>query len=61
MREARSKGLKVVAITNVKGSTVSREADAVIYTQAGMELSLIHISAITTLRNGCRRQSAAAC
>ena len=48
MREARSKGLKVVAITNVKGSTVSREADAVIYTQAGMEIAVASTKAYIT-------------
>ena len=32
--------MKVVAITNVKGSSISREADATMYTQAGMEIAV---------------------
>ena len=48
MREARSQGLKVLAITNVKGSTVSREADAVFYTQAGMEIAVASTKAYIT-------------
>lgn len=48
MREARKQGLKVLAITNVKGSTISREADAVIYTQAGMEISVASTKAYIT-------------
>lgn len=40
LREAQSKGAKVLAVTNVKGSTVSREADFVIYTQAGPEIAV---------------------
>ena len=40
VREAQSKGAKVLAVTNVKGSTVSREADFVIYTQAGPEIAV---------------------
>ena len=48
MREAKNQGLKVLAITNVKGSTISREADAVIYTQAGMEISVASTKAYIT-------------
>ncbi|MBR6816593.1 MAG: glutamine--fructose-6-phosphate transaminase (isomerizing) [Clostridia bacterium] len=40
LREAQSKGAKVIAITNVKGSTISREADATMHTQAGMEIAV---------------------
>ncbi len=40
LREAQTKGAKVLAVTNVKGSTVSREADFVIYTQAGPEIAV---------------------
>ena len=35
MREARSRGAKVLAVTNVVGSTVAREADWVLHTWAG--------------------------
>ncbi len=48
MREAKNQRLKVLAITNVKGSTISREADAVIYTQAGMEISVASTKAYIT-------------
>ena len=40
LREAQSQGCKVLAITNVVGSTVSREADYVIYTWAGPEIAV---------------------
>lgn len=48
MREAKKQGVKVLAITNVKGSSISREADAVIYTQAGMEISVASTKAYIT-------------
>lgn len=40
LRMARQKGLQVLAITNVVGSTVSREADLVLYTWAGLEIAV---------------------
>ena len=40
LREAHKKGAKVIAITNVKGSTVSREADFTMHTQAGIEVAV---------------------
>lgn len=40
LRLAKSKGAKVIAITNVKGSTISREADFAMHTQAGMEVAV---------------------
>jgi glutamine---fructose-6-phosphate transaminase (isomerizing) len=40
IREAKSKGAKVMAVTNVVGSSVTREADAVIYTHAGPEIGV---------------------
>ena len=40
IREAKSKGAKIVAITNVVGSTVARESDYVIYTHAGPEIGV---------------------
>lgn len=48
LRLAKSKGLKVVAITNCVGSTVSREADDVIYTLAGPEIAVASTKAYTT-------------
>ncbi len=40
VREAKSKGAKVIGITNVVGSTVARESDSVIYTHAGPEIGV---------------------
>ncbi len=40
VREARRRGAKVFAITNVVGSRVTREADGVIYTHAGPEIGV---------------------
>lgn len=40
MREARRKGAATLAIVNVVGSTLAREADAVLYTQAGPEIGV---------------------
>jgi glutamine---fructose-6-phosphate transaminase (isomerizing) len=40
MRLAREKGAKVLAITNVMGSQATRDADAVLYTRAGPEVSV---------------------
>jgi glucosamine--fructose-6-phosphate aminotransferase (isomerizing) len=40
IREAREKGAKIVAITNVVGSTVARESDSVIYTHSGPEIGV---------------------
>ncbi|MDW7652470.1 MAG: glutamine--fructose-6-phosphate transaminase (isomerizing), partial [Bacillota bacterium] len=48
MRLAKEKGSKVVAITNVVGSTVSREADRVLYTWAGPEIAVASTKAYTT-------------
>ena len=47
LRLAKSKGAKTIAITNVVGSTISREADVVIYTLAGPEISVASIKAYT--------------
>lgn len=46
LREAKRHGQKVVAITNVKGSSISREADATMYTQAGMEIARGHLQGL---------------
>ncbi|MDO4564182.1 MAG: glutamine--fructose-6-phosphate transaminase (isomerizing) [Clostridia bacterium] len=40
MREAKKRGARVVAITNVVGSSVAREADEVFYTWAGPEIAV---------------------
>ncbi len=48
MRLAKSKGVHIIAITNCVGSTVSREADDVIYTWAGPEIAVASTKAYTT-------------
>lgn len=48
LKLAKSKGAKTVAVTNVVGSTISREADVVIYTLAGPEISVASTKAYTT-------------
>lgn len=40
MREAKRRGSTTLAIVNVVGSTLAREADAVLYTQAGPEIGV---------------------
>ena len=40
LREAKQKGALTLAIVNVVGSTIAREADAVIYTHAGPEIGV---------------------
>jgi glutamine---fructose-6-phosphate transaminase (isomerizing) len=46
-REARSKGSRTIAISNVEGSTIAREADGVLYTNAGPEISIASTKAFT--------------
>jgi glutamine---fructose-6-phosphate transaminase (isomerizing) len=46
-REARQKGSRTIAITNVEGSTIAREADGFIYTHAGPEISIASTKAFT--------------
>ena len=48
MKEAKRHGARVVAITNVVGSSIAREADHVIYTWAGPEISVASTKAYTT-------------
>ncbi len=48
MRLAKERGAMVLAITNVVGSTVSREAGAVMYTWAGPEIAVASTKAYTT-------------
>jgi len=40
IRKARQSGAKVISLTNVVGSTISRESDAVIYINAGPEIGV---------------------
>ncbi len=48
LREAKRKGARVIAITNVVGSSVAREADSVIYTWAGPEIAVASTKAYIT-------------
>ncbi len=48
LREAKRLGIKVLAVTNVVGSSVSREADAVIHTWAGPEIAVASTKAYST-------------
>lgn len=47
MRYAKQQGAKVMAITNVVGSTLSREADGVLYTHAGPEIGVAATKTMT--------------
>ena len=49
LEEAQAKGSKVLAITNVTGSAVAREADYVFYLDAGPEISVASTKAYTTM------------
>jgi glutamine---fructose-6-phosphate transaminase (isomerizing) len=40
VREAKARGARVVGVSNIVGSSLAREADAVIYTRAGLEVSV---------------------
>lgn len=40
LREAKNRGIKTLAIVNVVGSSIAREADKVLYTLAGPEISV---------------------
>ncbi len=40
MRLARERGAKVLALTNIMGSQATRDADAVLYTRAGLEIGV---------------------
>jgi glutamine---fructose-6-phosphate transaminase (isomerizing) len=46
-RIAQAKGSRTIAISNVKDSTIAREADGVIYTLAGPEISIASTKAFT--------------
>ncbi|MDR2394875.1 MAG: glutamine--fructose-6-phosphate transaminase (isomerizing) [Treponema sp.] len=48
MRRAKKGGARILAITNVVGSTLSREADLVLYTWAGPEIAVASTKAFTT-------------
>ena len=47
LRLAKQKGSKVLSIVNVKGSTIARESDYVLYTHAGPEIAVASTKAYT--------------
>ncbi len=48
LREAKSRGVKVLGIVNVVGSSIAREADSVMYTWAGPEIAVATTKAYST-------------
>jgi len=48
LREAKSRGNRVLGIVNVVGSTIAREADHVFYTMAGPEIAVATTKALST-------------
>ena len=48
MREARQRGGRILAIVNVVGSSIAREAEAVLYTGAGPEIAVASTKAYNT-------------
>ena len=48
LRESKRLGARVIAVTNVVGSSISREADDVLYTWAGPEIAVASTKAYTT-------------
>jgi glucosamine--fructose-6-phosphate aminotransferase (isomerizing) len=48
LREARRLGATIVSVVNVVGSSIAREADATLYTQAGPEISVASTKAYVT-------------
>lgn len=48
LRESKKKGARTLAIVNVVGSSIAREADDVLYTWAGPEISVASTKAYTT-------------
>jgi len=48
MEEARARGARTLAIVNVRGSTLARDADAVMYTRAGPEIAVASTKAFTS-------------
>lgn len=48
LREAKKHGIRTLAISNVLGSTIAREADGVFYTHSGPEISVASTKAFTS-------------
>jgi glucosamine--fructose-6-phosphate aminotransferase (isomerizing) len=52
IRIAKERGAKIIGLCNVVGSSVARESDAVIYTQAGPEISVASTKAMCSQLTG---------
>jgi glucosamine--fructose-6-phosphate aminotransferase (isomerizing) len=48
LRHARNQGQKILSIVNVPGSTIARESDSVLHTNAGPEVGVASTKALTT-------------
>ena len=48
LREVRSQGIPTLGITNVRGSSIDREADAVFFTSAGPEIGVAATKSFST-------------
>jgi glutamine---fructose-6-phosphate transaminase (isomerizing) len=62
LRLAKSRGIKTIAVVNVVGSSIAREADVVLYTWAGLEIAVASTKAyfvqsalLTLLAKKCQR------
>lgn len=53
LREAKDRGVKTLAIVNVVGSSIAREADNVLYTLAGPEIAVATTKAYSTQLIAC--------
>ena len=53
LKEAKSRGARVLGIVNVVGSSIAREADNVLYTWAGPEISVATTKAYSTQLAAC--------
>ena len=53
LREAKAKGIRTLAIVNVVGSSIAREADNVFYTLAGPEIAIATTKAYSTQLIAC--------
>ncbi len=49
VREARARGSRILAVTNVVGSTLAREADDLLFIRAGPEIAVASTKAYTTM------------
>src|SRR5689334_25249419 len=53
LRHAKEQKARVLAISNTNGSTIPREADAVVYTHAGPEIAVASTKAFLTQIVAC--------